>query len=500
MTQVKQIVPEVFDQEGRFLNLLAGQWKEPGKPEDFISPIDGSVLGALPMLDTATALLAVQAAKAEADAWAATDLDTRRAKVQDCLDQLRPHIDLISKLLIWEIGKTYKLGFADIDRCVEGVQWYVDNIERLLGSRKALGLVSNIASWNYPMSVLMHAVLVQVLCGNSAIAKAPTDGGFISLSVTFAIARRCGLPVSLVSGHGGDLSDVLVKNDAVDCLSFVGGRYNGRNIADALASRNKRYMLEMEGVNTYGIWDYSDWDALAGQLRKGYDYGKQRCTAYVRFVVERRLFPRFLETYWNVMHSLRIGNPTVVQNPDDALPDLAFGPVINRRQAEDLDKMYQNALQTGATPLLEGHLSDDLFLPGQDRSAYRAPRALVNLPRQSELYFKEPFGPIDTIVLVDRLEELVGEMNISNGALVAAIGSDDQKLAQRTAKEIRAFKVGINELRSRGDRDEVFGGMGESWKGAFVGGKLLVEAVTEGGEEQALYGNFEDAILLPDNP
>ena len=500
LAQVKQIAPEVFDPQGRFLNLLEGRWQEPGDPADFISPIDGSVLGGLPRLTGAVAQRAVAFAKGEAAAWAATDLDTRRAKVQDCLTQLRPHVELIGKLLMWEIGKTYDLGFTDIDRCVEGVQWYVDNIESLLGNRRPLGLVSNIASWNYPMSVLMHAVLVQVLCGNAAIAKAPTDGGFISLSLTFALARRCGLPVTLVSGPGGELSDVLVKNAAVDCLSFVGGRYNGRNIADALAQHQKRYMLEMEGVNTYGLWDYSDWPKLAEQLRKGYSYGKQRCTAYVRFVVQRSLFPRFLETYWNVLHDLKIGNPTLVQHPTDPLPDLAFGPVINARQAQALDDLYQDALKTGATPLLEGRLDDALFLPGQDRAAYRAPRALVNLPRQSELYFKEPFGPIDTIVLVDRIEELVGEMNISNGALVAAVASDDEKLAQRTAREIRAFKVGVNQLRSRGDRAEVFGGLGESWKGAFVGGKLLVEAVTEGGEEQALYGNFEDAILLPENP
>ena len=76
-----------------------------------------------------------------------------------------------------------------------------------------------------------------------------------------------------------------------------------------------------------------------------------------------------------------------------------------------------------------------MFLPGQDRSTYRAPRALVNLPRQSELYFKKPFGPIDSIVLVDRVEELMGEMNISNGALVAAVASDDQKWAELTARE-----------------------------------------------------------------
>ncbi|TPE41025.1 aldehyde dehydrogenase family protein [Pontibacter mangrovi] len=496
--QVKQVTPEIFDQDGNYLNLLEGHWQEPGTPRDFISPIDGSVIGRLPMLNRPVAQRAIQGARRETAAWGRIDLDERKRRVQDCLDQLRTNVELIGKLLMWEIGKTYKLGFTDIDRCIDGVQWYVDNIEEMLGRREPLGVVSNIASWNYPMSVLLHAVLVQVLCGNVAVAKTPTDGGFISLSLAFAIARRCGLPVTLVSGSGGELSDNLVKDQAIDCLSFVGGRYNGRNIADALTSVHKRYMLEMEGVNTYGIWNYSDWDSFGAQLKKGYDYGKQRCTAYVRFVVERRSFPKFLETYWEAISSLKIGNPTLVDKPEDPLPDLAFGPVINSRQAHDLDRLYADALKTGAIPFYEGKLDDSLFLPGQDRSAYRAPRALVNLPRQSELYFKEPFGPIDSVVLVDRVEELVGEMNISNGALVAAVASDDVKWAQRTAREIRAFKVGINKLRSRGDRDEVFGGLGESWKGAFVGGKLLVEAVTQGAPSEPVLGNYEDATLLPE--
>ena len=495
---LRQAVPEIFAADGSYLNLLEGRWQEPGDPRPFHSPIDGTNIGSLPMLRHDAALRAVRFAKGEAAAWAATPLAERRAKVQACLDQLRPHIDLVAKLLMWEIGKTYKLGFTDIDRCVDGVQWYVDNIEGMLGDRKPLGLVSNIASWNYPMSVLMHAVLVQVLCGNAVIAKAPTDGGFMSLSLTFAIARRAGLPVSLVSGPGGELSDVLVKDEAVDCLSFVGGRYNGRNIADALSSQHKRYMLEMEGVNTYGLWNFSQWDKLAEQLGKGYDYGKQRCTAYVRWVVQRELFPKFLETYQRAIGSLQVGNPTLVEKAGDPLPDLAFGPVINATQAKALDELFANASQHGAIPFFEGKLDDDLFLPGQDRSAYRAPRALVGLPRQAELYFKEPFGPIDSVVLVDRVEELVGEMNISNGALVAALGSDDEAWATRTAKELRAFKVGINQLRSRGDRAEVFGGLGESWKGAFVGGQLLVEAVTQADPGQPVLGNYPDAVLLPE--
>lgn len=121
------------------------------------------------------------------------------------------------------------------------------------------------------------------------------------------------------------------------------------------------------------------------------------------------------------------------------------------------------------------------------------------MSKHSELYFREPFGPIDSIVLVDRIEELVGEMNISNGALAAAIASDDEKLARRTAREIRAFKVGINQIRSRGDREEHFGSFGKSWKGCFVGGELLVEAVTKNGADGNLKGNFEDVTNLPES-
>jgi acyl-CoA reductase-like NAD-dependent aldehyde dehydrogenase len=498
LAQAKTVTPEIFSDDGGFLNLVQGEWQFPGVPRDFISCVDGSRLGALPMLSRDEALAAVEFASAEFRAWSKTGLDERKSRVLDCLALLTQNTDLIAYLLMWEIGKTYQLAFTDVDRCIDGVKWYVENIETMMQNRTPLGLISNIASWNYPFSVLMHAVLTQALAGNAVIAKTPTDGGFISLSVAFALARQCGLPVTLVSGSGSQLSEVLVRSEHIDCVSFVGGRSSGRDIAASLVDKRKRYMLEMEGVNTYGIWDFSEWDSLAKQLKKGYDYGKQRCTAYVRFVVQRSLFPKFLETHLDVLRSLTVGNPTLVDRPEGALPSLDFGPVIKSQQVKELDTLYINALQTGATPLFEGRLNEDLFLPGQSLAAYAAPRSLVDLPKSAELYFREPFGPIDSIVLVNRIEELVGEMNISNGALVAAIASDDERLAKHTAKEIRAFKVGINTMRSRGDREEVFGGIGESWKGCFVGGSLLIEAVTNSTNGEPFKGNFDEFTILPE--
>jgi acyl-CoA reductase-like NAD-dependent aldehyde dehydrogenase len=496
--KMKTEMPEAFTSDGRVLNLIEGEWREPGFGRHYESAVDGRSLGKIPMLDLETARGAVKFAKSEFAAWSRVDLDERKRRVMDCVGKLREQRELIALLLIWEIGKPHAQALTDIDRCLSGVEWYVENIESLLGRRTPIGLISNIASWNYPMSVLLHAVLVQVLTGNVVISKTPTDGSLYALSLTHAIARRCGLPVSLVSGSGGQLSDALVRNESVDCLAFVGGKTNGGVIASTLYDENKRYILEMEGVNAYGVWKFSDWANLSQQMRKGFDYGKQRCTAYVRYVVQRELFPQFLEMYLPVLRSLRFGNPVMVENASDPLPKLDFGPLINSKKVEDLRVLYTEALGKGAISLFEGVLQQSMIFPNQDTSAYVGPAALLNIPKNTKLYHNEPFGPIDTIVVVDHLEELITEMNISNGSLVASIACDEAKTARNVAEQLRGFKVGINTMRSRGDREEVFGGIGQSWKGCFVGGKYLVQSVTQGAAGEKLYGHFPDYTLLPE--
>ena len=368
--------------EGRVLNLLDGEWKHPGFGRHYESAIDGRSLGRIPMLDLDSALAAVKFAKSEAHEWARVDLDERRRRVAECLAALKEQRELIALLLMWEIGKPYAQALTDIDRCISGVEWYLEHIPPMLAGRAPLGLISNIASWNYPMSVLMHAVLVQVLAGNATISKTPTDGGLYALTLAHAIARRAGLPVSLVSGSGGQLSDALVRNEFVDCLAFVGGKTNGGVIASTLYDEKKRYMLEMEGVNTYGVWQFSNWPLLAEQLRKGFDYGKQRCTAYVRFIVQRELFPQFLEMYLPVLRSLRFGNPVLVESPADPFPKLDFGPLINSKKVEELRVLYIEALGKGAISLYRSHClrKHDLPQPGYFR--LRRPRRAAEHPAQ----------------------------------------------------------------------------------------------------------------------
>ncbi|WP_255950640.1 aldehyde dehydrogenase family protein [Streptomyces odontomachi] len=489
--------PEAF-RDDRVLNLWGATWRADGRALPAASPVDQSPVAGPPRIDAGTARQAVRAALDQHRAWRHIPLPERRDRVAATLDALTQHRELLALLLVWEIGKPWRLARADVDRAIDGVRWYTDGIESMLDGRTPLdGPVSNIASWNYPMSVLVHALLVQALAGNAVIAKTPTDGGAACLTLACALAAREGIPVTLVSGGGGQLSEALVRAPEIGCVSFVGGRDTGAAVATAVADLGKRHILEQEGLNTWGIWNYSDFDALAAVVPKLFDFGKQRCTAYPRFVVQRSLFDAFLDAYLPAVRTVRIGHPLAVEQRDDPYPDLDFGPLINAAKAKELGDQVTEAIDRGAVPLHRGSLADGRFLPGQDTSAYVPPVTLLHPPPSSPLHHAEPFGPVDTIVLVDTEAELLAAMNASNGALVATLATDDRATYERLAPQIRAFKVGHGRPRSRGDRDELFGGFGASWRGAFVGGELLVHAVTHGATGERLPGNFPEYQLMP---
>ncbi|ALC19534.1 aldehyde dehydrogenase family protein [Streptomyces pristinaespiralis] len=489
------VAPEAF-RDDRVLNLWAARWHADGRALPATSPVDQSPVAGPPRLDTTAARQAVRASLDQHRAWRHIPLPERRARVAATLDALAEHRELLALLLVWEIGKPWRLAQADVDRAIDGVRWYVEGIEPMLDGRSPLGgPVSNIASWNYPMSVLVHAMLVQALAGNAVIAKAPTDGGVACLTLACALAVREGVPLTLVSGSGGELSEALVRSPEIGCVSFVGGRDTGARIATAVADLGKRHILEQEGLNTWGVWNYTDFSALTAVIPKLFDYGKQRCTAYPRFVVQCECFADFLAAYLPAVRSIRTGHPLAVEHPDDPLPALDFGPLINAAKAKELGDQVAEAIDRGAVPLHRGTLADGRFLPGQDTSAYLPPVTLLGPPPSSPLHHAEPFGPVDTIVLVDTEAELLAAMNASGGALVATLSTDDPATFRRLAPQIRAFKTGHNKPRSRGDRDELFGGFGASWRGAFVGGELLVRAVTEGPAGERLPGNFPDYQL-----
>ncbi|CAM5463351.1 Aldehyde dehydrogenase OS=Streptomyces tendae OX=1932 GN=GUR47_01755 PE=4 SV=1 [Streptomyces tendae] len=279
----RTVAPEAF-RDDRVLNLWDAGWRADGRVLPATSPVDGTPITGPPRIDAAAST-----------PYAPRSTSTGPGATSPCPSAPgRGHPRRPGQAL--GIGKRWRSTQADVDRAVDGVRWYVDGIEDMLDGRAPLdGPVSNIASWNYPMSVLVHALLVQALAGNAVIAKTPTDGGVACLTLACALAAREGLPVTLVSGSGGELSQALVRAPEIGCVSFVGGRDAGGAVT-AVADLGKRHVLEQEGLNTWGIWNFTDWATLARVVPK---------------LAQRQLFDAFLAAYLRPVRTLRVGHPLI---------------------------------------------------------------------------------------------------------------------------------------------------------------------------------------------
>ena len=484
LVAARAAVPEIFDRDGQLVVPGAARGAKWAGSAMVHSPVDGGFLGSVRQMSQAQAASTVEAADAQSASWAATPLHKRTKLVAEALRLVVEHEHIITVILAWEIGKTPKAAQADLGRALSGAQWYIENIGEMMQDRSPIGVVSNIASWNYPFSVLFLNMLVQALSGNASVAKTPHQGGGISLSLAVALARRAGLPLFLTAGRGAELGAPLIDGPGVAGVAFVGGRENGAAVASRLARTDKRYALEMEGINSYVVTDFSNWPLLKQQIRSGFDFGKQRCTAYTRWVVEQSLVPDFVDAYIEAVVDLRVGHP-FLGTPVD------FGPLISAAKVTELGARVAEATASGATTVFEKAFPDGAFLPRQDRSAYMMPRLVVGAKPETSLYQREPFGPVDLLVPVSSTEAMLDAANASGGALVASVASDSPARVREVAARLQAYKVGVNGMKSRGDRDEPFGGLGGSWLGAYVGGKNLVYAFTDG--PQPVEGNYPAA-------
>src|SRR5271156_674818 len=88
-TQTRGLVPEAFNSQRRILKLIGRRWQEPGYERPYKTANDGTMLSALPFISYEIARDAVQFAATEQLEWARVDLDERRYRVQQCLEEMK---------------------------------------------------------------------------------------------------------------------------------------------------------------------------------------------------------------------------------------------------------------------------------------------------------------------------------------------------------------------------------------------------------------------------
>ena len=209
---------------------------------------------------------------------------------------------------------------------------------------------------------------------------------------------------------------------------------------------------------------------------KEVEYAKQRCTAYPRYVVRRRLVPVFLEAYLAVVNTIKFGDPLGWPNPDDPFPELDFGPVIHATKPAELRKQLDEAVSGGGIRLYRGSVGDGLFLDAQDASAYVAPSCVSSPRPHGHSIAQSPSAPWSPSSSLTPRPSWWRRWMCANELSTWPASRRQHGCSDTHLRELMVFKVGVDGTpQPRRPRRGLRGPRRRGWKGSFVGGDLLVK-------------------------
>jgi succinate-semialdehyde dehydrogenase/glutarate-semialdehyde dehydrogenase len=296
--------------------------------------------------------------------------------------------------------------------------------------RVPVGVVANIAAWNYPLLFLLGDTVPAVVAGDAVVLKPDPRSDGVADAVQ-SLAEAAGLPAGLVgSVRGGspELGEALV--DAVDHVLFTGSTRVGRLVAERAARSLTGVTLELGGKNAAYVAADADLDRAAGALALECFVGAgQTCTSTERVYVAAEVLDAFLERFLPAVRALRPGTG----------PDAALGPLISEQHLAAVDAHVRDAVARGATVLAGGRARPDV-----GPTSYEA-TVLAGVPGDAAVAREETFGPVVSVYPVAGDDEALARMAEVEGGLTAAVWTRDTARGRRLAERVRAGTVLVNE-------------------------------------------------------
>jgi benzaldehyde dehydrogenase (NAD) len=211
-------------------------------------------------------------------------------------------------------------------------------------------------------------------------------------------------------------------------ISFTGSTKVGRQIGAVAGGQLKRVSLELGGNNPFIVLDDADMETAASAGAWGaFFHQGQICLTAGRHLVHERVAEAYLEALVRKAKALVVGNPFE--------PGVQLGPIINERQAANVDRIIAETVAKGAK-LLTGGTRDGLFFQ---------PTVISGVKPGMAAFDEEIFGPVAPITTFRDDEEAITLANATEYGLVAAVASADLGRAQRLADGLHSGVVHIND-------------------------------------------------------
>jgi aldehyde dehydrogenase (NAD+) len=469
----------------RLQHLIAGQWVtgrgdavrsvDPSRPQNVIA--EG---GAASADDVDTAVAA--AAEAARD-WAATPIAARGAVLHAAADIVDGHAEDWGRDLSVEEGKTLAEGVGEVRRAAQILRYYGNEGdrqageiysspragERILITRKPVGVVAVITPFNFPIAIPAWKIAPALIYGNPVVWKPASTVPLLATRLADAL-NTAGLPagvLNLLIG-GSDVGDGIVGHPDVDAITFTGSTGIGRRIASAAAARGVPVQAEMGGKNAAVVLDDADFDLAIEQVMLGaFRSTGQKCTATSRLIVTDGIADRFLDALTERARALVVGDPV-----DEATQ---MGPVISQSAHETITTGIQTARAQGATVIAGGRpYADDARAHGY----FLAPTVVELGDQTADVWTDELFGPVLAVRRAGDAETAFALANDSEFGLSAAVFTQDLTRALEAIEHIDVGVLHVNSESAGADPHVPFGGAKKSGLGPKEQGSAAREFFT----------------------
>jgi 1-pyrroline dehydrogenase len=432
-----------------FRDLVGGELVDgvDGASRDVLNPATGAVIATVPEGTQADVERAVTAAQAARIAWRDTTPGARMELMLALADTVDRHADELAALESLNVGKPMSLAREELPICADELRFFAGAARTLsapsageyaagytsMVRREPLGIVGQIAPWNYPLMMAIWKIAPALAAGNVVVLK-PSELTPIS-TLRFAELAAEVLPpgvLNVITGDGPGVGVGIVRHPAIAMVSLTGSVATGKHIAAAAADTLKRVHLELGGKAPVIVFDDADPKAVAEGLRvASFLNSGQDCTAASRVLAGPRIYEALLEELVGAASSLTMGDPA----DGDAIE---MGPVISARQQERVLGFVDRATSAGAEVLTGGSA-------GAARGFFVQPTVVVGVGQEAEIVQKEVFGPVVTVQRLEDVDDAVALANDVPYGLAASVWTRDVGRALDAVRQLDFGCVWVND-------------------------------------------------------